>query len=352
MTRSSDTSSNTVLSSDDKKSKKRPGLHLEGEEDSEDVVAAGEMSYRCNQCFKQFKSHKESDIHERSCVGGGADAADQGESNSISSGNNSKSTSNSNSSSSSSSSASSDDGAGIPVADGLDLLGLIAGDGRKLNINGYYFAKNTIDSEGRRMGGTGWSWLDQDVVVLERLLSEVTEPPVNWDSVGKMMNPVRGAVACQSMAQKKSMAIPAREDSDGRKWEGAGWGWIKKDYDGLRTLLSKFTAPPVDWEAVGRNMNPQRSVASCLSMANKRGMPYPKTVRKVDADGRRLLGAGWSWVAKDFDELNRLISEVGDSPIDFWAIGQQMDPVRSASSCQTIFGKKKKAPGSKKQRYS
>jgi hypothetical protein len=74
------------------------------------------------------------------------------------------------------------------------------------------------DAYGRRLTGTGWSWINRDHVELERLLAETadtssssssstTDLPISvidWGAIGRQMIPVRAASACQSMANRKN----------------------------------------------------------------------------------------------------------------------------------------------------
>jgi hypothetical protein len=182
-----------------------------------------------------------------------------------------------------------------------------------------------VDADGRKRGGGGWSWVKKDLDALARLVEE-SGSTFDWKAIGGQMDPVRGAWSCQSMAGKEGMTGP-KVDADGRKRVGVGWSWLKKDLDALARLVSE-SGSPFDWEAIGGQMNPVRRARSCRDMAGKEGM----TGRKVDADGRKKIGNGWSWVQKDLDALARFVSESG-SPFDWAAIGGQMDPVRGADVC-------------------
>jgi hypothetical protein len=187
-----------------------------------------------------------------------------------------------------------------------------------------------VDADGRKRNGRGWSWIKKDIDALARLVSE-SGSPFDWEAIGGQMDPVRSAEACKSMASTEGMT-GLKVDADGRKRVGVGWSWIKKDVDALARLVSE-SGSPFDWEVIGGQMNPIRGAEACRDKASKEGM-----TREVDADGRKWNLKGWSWIKKDVDALARLVSESG-TPFDWKAIGGQMDPIRSAGSCQDMASK-------------
>jgi hypothetical protein len=197
-----------------------------------------------------------------------------------------------------------------------------------------------VDADGRKWIGSCWTWVQKDIDDLTRLVEE-SGSPFDWEAIGGQMDPVRGADVCYKIARSEGMT-GRKMDADGRKWNGSGWSWIKKDIDELTRLVEE-SGSPFDWEAIGGQMDPVRSASSCMNIAHKEGM-----TGKLDADGRKRGGGGWSWLKKDLDALARLVEESG-STSDWKAIGGQMDPIRSANACNTMAinqgmtGRKRKA---------
>jgi hypothetical protein len=237
---------------------------LEGNGD-DDIV----RSYRCDVCFKIFDSYKMACMHEEKCVGEGE-------------------------------------------------------------------APNNADSDDvRKRNGKSWTWIQQDYVDLERLIEEATGRPIDWGRIASQMNPIRTAAACKITANKMGISVP-KKDADGRKRNGSGI-WIQQDHDDLKRLVGEAT-DPIDWDAIGRQMNPIRTSSACRSSASKRGIYVVQ--QQDDDDGRKLNGGGWTWIQQDYNALKQLVAATED-PVDWDAIGRQMSPVRSASACKSAAKKMK-----------
>jgi hypothetical protein len=190
------------------------------------------------------------------------------------------------------------------------------------------------DADGRKWNGS-WSWIQQDYNDLERLV-DATDP-IDWDAIGRQMNPIRTAGTCQTVARKRGMSV-TKKDADGRKWTGNGWTWNQRDCNGLKQLVAAATEDPVDWDEIGRQMNPIRGASACQRMANQRQI---SGLHQYDEAGRKWNPQGWSWIQQDYDALERLVAAATERPIDWDAIGRQMNPIRSASPCRSAVKKMK-----------
>jgi hypothetical protein len=51
------------------------------------------------------------------------------------------------------------------------------------------------------------------------------------------------------------------------------------------------------------------------------------------SDGRKPNGNSWTWIQQDYNVLERIVA-AAEYPIDWGAIGSQMNPIRSAVACQ------------------
>jgi hypothetical protein len=212
------------------------------------------------------------------------------------------------------------------------------------------------DEDGRKLGGTGWSWVEKDWIELERLLSapsKGSDDKVDWNEIGRNMNPQRGAATCKFMAHKRGIPYSTRGSymvgGEERKLVGASWSWVTKDYDDLKRLLDEDggngESTKVNWNTIGQQMNPVRGANACRCKAVERGMMDSSAnggggssnLIKVDEDGRKLGGAGWTWVQKDYDNLQQLIDDEGTDElgkVDWPSIGGKMKPLRGGDTCR------------------
>jgi hypothetical protein len=192
------------------------------------------------------------------------------------------------------------------------------------------------DDDGRKRNGVSWTWVQQDYDALERLVA-ATDDPIDWDEIGRQMNPVRSAKACQGMANTKGIYV-AQQDDASRKWKGGTvWTWIQQDYDILEQIVAA-AEDPIDWGAIGSQMSPLRSASACKNMAYQRGIIA--TQQQDDDAGRKQNGTGWNWIQQDYNDLERLVAAT-ERPIDFDAIGRQMNPTRGARACLNMASKRR-----------
>jgi hypothetical protein len=189
-----------------------------------------------------------------------------------------------------------------------------------------------VDGDGRHRNRSGWTWIQQDYDDLERFVA-AAEYPIEWGAIGGQMTPVRSALACKHEATKKGMFV-SQKDSDGIKPKTV-LNWLQKDYLDLERLVDAADYT-IDWPAIGLQMNPVRGGGACQTMASKRGIFVSQ--QDGGGDSHKRPRSGSAWLHQDYVDLERLVSS-SESPINWSAIGGQMNPIRKADACQQMANK-------------